>query len=234
MALPVISSSDFVGWLKISADTFQAAKLQRYIDRFYISYLRKILGYQASKEIIDNDPLFDKWVDVLNGVYYYNISCDGYMQTTPLLDIIKGLIYFEFVRDNFISTNTGLVKNTNENSTNLTGVESNYAALNRFNDAVAGVNDLLLPFFDNYQDYTVAITGFVDNGGDSYTIQTASTLYLIDGDTVKIDDTEYTVSNVITDTSFDITSTVATSFDGDYIHSPFDYVPNLELQFITV
>ena len=50
----------------------------------------------------------------------------------------------------------------------------------------------------------------------------------------RIDDTEYTVSNVITDTSFDITSTVATLFDGDYIHSPFSYVPNLELQFITV
>jgi hypothetical protein len=35
MALPNILPSNFEGWIKISADTFQQDKLQQYIDLFY-------------------------------------------------------------------------------------------------------------------------------------------------------------------------------------------------------
>ena len=73
MALPSIIRADFTGWIKISADTFQAAKLQDYIDKFYPIYLRSVLGAEAVKDITDN-AVSQKWLDILNGVYYFNIS----------------------------------------------------------------------------------------------------------------------------------------------------------------
>lgn len=234
MALPTITPADFVGWIKISADTFQQVELQGYINRFYSRYLYKVLGADAVMEITDNDPIFQKWSDILNGVVYFNTRLDKNIQLDPLLEKVRQFIYFEFVRDDFLNTNTGNVRNLNENSIQLAPIETSAIATSRYNDGIDYVNCQLLDFLANYQTIEHDITGFIDNGGNSYTIETDSTFYLVEGDTVTIDRVEYVISNLIVDTSFDIVSTDATSFEGVYSFKPFENVPNCPLEYIVV
>ena len=103
---------------------------------------------------------------------------------------------------------------------------------NKYNRAMSAVNDELKPFIDNYTDYQGTIDSFVDNGGGSYTINSSDTIYLADGDTVSINSVEYTVSNLIDNTSFDISGEAGLSFFGFYVYNPFESVDFTIQQYI--
>ncbi|MHC5059126.1 MAG: hypothetical protein ACYTKD_31110 [Planctomycetota bacterium] len=225
MALPIISPSNFEGWIKISADTFQQDKLQQYIDLFEETYFIFFLGAEATKEIIDTASLPEKWADILGGVYYHNIEYDALMKLNGLTNKVKQCIYFEYVRDNFISTSTGKNRNLNENANRLSTHEVNAVARSRYNNSIDYNNRELTQYLTNYIDFEQPIIGFIDNGGDSYTIQTNATKYLADGDTVKIKNEEFTISNLVDNTSFDIVSPETSSFEGVYLSNPYSIVP---------
>lgn len=232
MGLPNITPSNFEGWIKISADTFQQDKLHQYIDLFEETYFVFFLGAGATKEITDSVSLPEKWTDILGGVYYHNIECDSLMKLNGLTNKVKQCIYFEYVRDNFISTSTGKNRNLNENASRLNAYEVNAVARNRYNNSISYNNNELIAFLKNYTDFEQPITGFIDNGGNSYTIETNATKYLSDGDTIKIKNEEFTISNLVANTSFDIVSTETSLFEGVYISNPFEIVPISEKQSI--
>jgi hypothetical protein len=127
------------------------------------------------------------------------------------------------VSDNFVPTNAGMKKPLGENSDRPSDASIARSVQNRYNVGVLEMIEILA-FIDNYKDFSQAIDSVTDNGGGSYTINTTATKYLADGDTVKIDGQEYEVSNVVADTSFDITSTSATSFTGVYLSNPYESV----------
>jgi hypothetical protein len=234
MAIPTLSSSDFRGSLGISQDNFGG--LDYYITEFYSNvdsagnYIREFVGEDALQEI--NASSDQKWTDLMEGVTYLN--SDGIKaRFAGVKEMCKNVVFFQYVRDDYTPANTGFVQNMNENGMRLDSQKVYQKAAVKYNHSIKINNEQLLCFLSTYEDYEGQITGTVDNGGGSWTIQTDSTLYLSDGDTVTINQIDYTVSNVVDNVSFDIVSTESV-FPDSYTYSPFDAVLATYKEFIVV
>lgn len=230
MSLPIILPSDFSGWIKISTNGLaRDERLQEYIDLFYDKYLRLIIGDVAYTDIINND--FQKYNDLLNGVTYLNenknVICD------PLLDVIKNCIYVEYQRDNFDNAGVGKVKPNESLSTSMNGTELSLISMTRWNEGNRKINGSISDFLEFYSEITNNITN-VSNAGSIYTIETNSTLYLDDGLNVLINGVKYQVSNVIENTSFDITLDTPIIFPSTYSYKPFELIELCEIGIMTV
>ncbi len=223
MAIPTLSSSDFIGSVGLSQDNF--GSLTDYINEFYndgdspSNYIREFLGEGALQEVIASTA--QKWTDIMEGVTYVN-SEGVKARFSGVRDMCKNVVFFQYVRDDYIPSSTGLVQNMNENSSMLDSVKVYQKAGLKYNQSIMANNNQLPCFLSTYDNYRVDITGISDIGGGSLSIETNSTLYLYDGDTVAINGTDYVVSNVIEDASFEITSSLITA--DNYVHSPFSLV----------
>lgn len=230
MALPVIDIATFKGWVKISGNEFKDEKLTDYITLFEEEYLRDIIGDSAFLALVDRP----KWVDLLAGVDYTNLDGDKKRNTGITVQLTK-FIYFEFIRDDFSSSQVGKVKADNENSTKLTGDEVGAVVRARYNSGVRALHESVFDFLENYEVINEPITGFVDNTDNTYTINVAKTLYLIDGDTVTIGGVDFVISGLVADTSFVIDAgAVGLSFSGNVTYSPYELVEFDPLVFSTI
>ena len=223
MALPEINSAQFVGEIKIVLNP-AGNDFQPYIDQNYESYVCDVIGAEATNEIKTTTTLPQKWNDLFNGVYYYNVSLKKWLRTRGLTYAVLRIIYFEYVGDDHVSTMVGNVRGDEEVSTRLNPYEEGLNTAKKYNHAQMSVNSELSLWFDNYRSFEGNIDSFVDNGGGSYTINSASTIYLANNDKVKIGNIEYTVSNVVDDVSFDISGNTGLSFSGKYVYNPFEKV----------
>ncbi len=221
MALPIISISDFKGWLKISTNGLnREERLQEYIDLFYHSYLRKIIGDAAFLDAEQND--YSKYNDLLNGVNY--VDSDGKkVINNGLLDVVKSCIYVEYQRDNFDNAGTGKVKPNASLSTPMTGTELSLISVSRWNRAECSLLESVYPFLRNYAKITNDILN-VSNVGNTFTILTDNTLYLDNGNEVEINNVKYVVSNVVANVSYDIQADLNTVFPATYYYKPFELV----------
>lgn len=198
MALPVISPDNFTGWTEIVANSFKEEKLQEYIDLFSEKYLRQIVGAAVYADI--SSQTRQKWVDLLDGIDY--VDADG--KRKHHVGLVKSLIYFiyfEFVRDNFTSTQTGQVKGDAENSVRAAPLEVAEIARSRFNLGASLVNESTPPFLEANQEFDEEVTGSIDEGDNTYTLSVAITKYIEAGDSVNINGTDYTVTVVVEDTA---------------------------------
>lgn len=205
MALPAITAAEFIGYLRISTNQFTQEKLQNYIDDLYPEMVRKVLGDAALHDIEnDPDPLADKWTAIFNGYVYENK--DGYnIGLIPFKKMVIDMIYFEYQRDDFQATIAGNVKSAQENSDALTRDQNNGRAKLRYNRASRNINCSLYPFLEHFNVLDADITG-ITNVGTTYTVEVDYTEFLEVGDTVSIDRVGYTVTAVVTNTSFDVES----------------------------
>lgn len=228
MALPLLTYTDFTGALKLSVGfTEQEDVLNEYIAREYPILMREILGNEA-KETIEGfdwvtEPLVipQKWQDLIFGVSYDNIKRDRNVRYYGFQEIALPILYFLYNRDLALLSNTGFVRNENENSFNSAQPFINSVVSRVYNEGIRLNNESLIPFINNYTDYQSVISSIVDNTG-TLTINTSDTIYLADGDTVTINDSDYVISNLVDNTSFDITSSL---IDADtFTYSPFDIV----------
>jgi len=234
MSIPVINATSFIGWNKITGNQFRDDKLLEYITLFEEEYMRMILGDGAFLEIEGDAVPLQKWTDLMDGVDYTNLDGDK-KRNTGITDQLIKFIYFEFIRDNFASTQVGKVKSSNENSVLLTGDEVGAVVRARYNSAVRALHESIFLFLENYEQIDEPITGFVDNTDNTYTINVASTLYLIDTDTVTIGGNEFVVSGLIANTSFVISAgSVGLSFSGNATYKPYEVVEFNPLIFTTI
>jgi len=234
MAIPVINKASFVGWNKITGNQFREDKLLEYITLFEQEYMRMILGDSAFLEIEADTLPRPKWTDLMNGVDYTNLDGDN-KRNTGITDQLIKFIYFEFIRDNFASTQVGKVKSSNENSVILTGDEVGSVVRARYNSAVRALHESIFLFLENYEQIDEPVTGFVDNADNTYTINVAKTLYLIDADTITIGGTNFIISGLVVDTSFVIDAgAVGLSFTGDVTYKPYEIVEFDRLIFSTI
>jgi len=232
VALPVINIASFTGWVKISRDRFDEVGLTEYITLFTEEYLRRILGDSAFLEINSVDR--QKWTDLLNGVNYTNVDDDN-KKNTGITDQLTKFIYFEFIRDDFSGSQVGKVKAINENSAKLTGAELGAVVRARYNSGVRTLKESVFDFLENYEFINEPITGFVDNTDNTYTINVAKTLYLINADTVAIGGVDFVISGLVSNTSFVIDAgAVGLSFSGDAVYSPYELVEFDSLEFSTI
>lgn len=213
MALPTITAASFEGWIKIVANQFKEDDLNLYVDLFLAEYLRLIVGDAAFADI--EAQTRQKWTDLLEGVDY--VDADGNRKhfgglTAPL----TYFIYFEFVRDNFTSTQPGQVKGDSENSINSPDLAVLNVARSRFNKGVSLVNNTLPSFLEANEEFEETVTASNDEGDNTYTLSIPNTKYLEAGDTVAIDGTDYTVTAATVDTSIVIDAgQLGLDFTGD-------------------
>jgi len=218
MALPTLTVSDFTGSLLVNSQT---ELFTQYIAEQYPEIVRDCLGGGAYADI--STTIKQKWTDLFSGGAYTVFSNDTIAWNDGLTVAVKNFLYSSIKGDDFVPTNTGLVRALNENSTALAETQTARLAQKRYNSGVLAMQSVAC-FIANYANFAQPITGYVDNGGGSFTIDTTATKYLSNGDTVIIEGTEYVVSNVVSNASFDIASIQATTFDGDYISNPYAIV----------
>lgn len=202
MALPEIVAADFIGLIKLTADTYTQPQLQAVIDEVYPEFVREILSDAAYIEIRDAVTLPDKWADVMNGNTW--LDSDGKQKiNTGLSNMVRYWIFLIWQQDhNLVNTSVGNVQNLNENATGATRGDVSALAARRYNKAIGWLHDELYPFLCEYAKVTEAVTNAVDLGG-SYQLTVDATTYLEEGETVTVDNIEYTAANV-TATTFDI------------------------------
>ena len=221
MSFPITVPADYVGYLAISKNPFKEDKFEAYIAKAEPDIIKYLLNEQAFIEIRDASVLPERYDDLINGTGWTDTQGDS-RNLTGLKTILLHFIYYRFVADNWQHTITGTTQNKNENSEKFPDGANKQAVYNRYNYGIDLYYDELIPFISEFMKITENITGFVDNGGGSYTIQTASTKYLADGDIINYDNVEYVVSNVVTDTSFDINTGVAgQTISGTYYYQPY-------------
>jgi len=218
MALPTLTVSDFTGSLLANSQT---ELFTQYIAEQYPQIVRDCLGGGAYADIATTTKA--KWTDLFSGGAYTVFSDDTVAWNDGLTVAVKNFLYSSLKGDDFVPTNTGGVRALNENSMALDPTQTARLAQKRYNSGVLAMQSVA-SFIANYANFAQPITGYTDNGGGSFTIDTSATKYLSNGDTVLIDGVEYVVSNVVSNVSFDIASAQATAFEGDYISNPYEIV----------
>jgi len=227
MAQLELTPSNFIGWERIVANDFKSEVLQSYIDTFYKKYLREIIGDEAYIAISSEDV--QKWTDLLEGVNYVDVNGKKRIYDGLKTSLVR-FIYFEFVRDNFTSTQVGKVSQANENSTSKEASEVVEVARSRYNEAVFCVQGLP-DFLEANEEISQEITGFVDNGGGDYTLNISSTKYLSDGNSITFEGSDYVVSNLVEDTSIDVNlGSAGLTPSGSVSWKPYEEVSFCEIE----
>lgn len=229
MALPVINIDNFVGWVKIVANQFKEEDLDEYVTLFREQYLRQIVGDAAYSDI--DTQTRQKWTDLLDGVNY--VDADGKRRHhNGLVKPLVYFIYFEYVRDNFTATQVGRVKGKSENSERANDLEVLNVSRSRYNNGIRLINDSMPCFLEANKEFKEEITASLDNADNTYTLSIPNTKYLEAGDTVEIDDQEYTTISVTADTNIVIDAgQTGLDFTGDQvIWEPYVDVEFCELE----
>jgi hypothetical protein len=223
--LPIITTSDFTGYINLSQNSFKTGDLDLYINTFYPQIVDDFLGVAATTEIQNlADPLPQKWIDLFNGIgTYFNICQEKVLRQPVMLDVVKKVLYFYWLRDDSVNTTSGESFNSVENATMLNRSQLASNAKQRYNAAVTYFNSQVKDFIENYIDYTVNIDSITDLGGMLLQINMTDAIYLADGDTVEIDKNEYVISNLDPNVSFRITASFS-SVPTKFIYNPFEVV----------
>lgn len=124
----VIQISDFQkGEYRIPTTSFQEDSLQEYIDKYERHYLIRLFGRELYDlfiaDLVSGVPQTQRFVDVFNETTFQD-DCD-FCDSYGIKEMLKGFIYFHYVRHTFTRNTTNGVKQTkSENSDSLQNVSS--------------------------------------------------------------------------------------------------------------
>lgn len=218
----ILTIADFVGLHYTAEKAFPTDKLNDFIEECQEDTLRSVLGDEMANEVQTTLPTLEsKYNDLINGILWTDKNGIVY-KNAGLKKVLLGFTYFKLVGDNFTNSSTGMVRNHNENSSRLAPGQVTHNVNSRYNRASLLYDNDIWPFLRYYRQSSAIVTSSVDNTG-TYTLTVPNTLYLENEDIVTIGNTEYIASNVILNTSFDITeATAGLDFSGDtYKWEPF-------------
>ncbi len=232
MALPNISSTDFVGPLKIVANEFKSVDLDQYADTYTEEYLNRILGEAAVIDIAAQT--LTKWTDILDGVDYVDVNGKR-RRFEGLVKSLLNFIYFEFIRDSATPTQAGKMKAKASNSERASGAYLYNLCILKYNTGVRIVNTLS-DFLEANERIEENITTSVDNADGTYTIGLPSTRYLSTEENIIIGGSSYEVTAVTADTNATIdVGTTGLDFAGDPTYwEPFGEVEFCKMKYATL
>ena len=221
--MSITLTSDFTGEVNISKNKFTVADLQAYIDRVEEDVLKKMLGdtlYLTFKaDSFGNDAgSRDRFKELLNGLEYTDPSDSAYtIDYVGLKRMLRLFVYAEYLPEQaYQNTIIGEVEGSSRNAFNTSITKVNETAEDRQRLAV-DLYDAAQRFISDYNDKEYIPSSIVDQTGNVYLVSLGSTKYIQDGDSIDIDGTDYVVSNLVTDTSFEISETSGTVFPSDSI-----------------
>jgi hypothetical protein len=219
--MSITLTSDFTGEVNISKNKFTVADLQAYIDRVEEDVLKKMLGdtlYLTFKaDSFGNDAgSRDRFKELLNGLEYTDPSDSTYtIDYVGLKRMLRLFVYAEYLPEQvYQNTIIGEVEGSSRNAFNTSITKVNETAEDRQRIAV-DLYDAAQRFISDYNDKEYIPSSIVDQTGNVYLVSVSDTKYIQDGDSIDIDGTDYVVSNLVTDTSFEISETSGTVFPSD-------------------
>ena len=131
-----VTATSFINKFETTQNEFDTAKLTAYIDRYETITLIELFG----KELYDlyvigiagGDPIYE----FLRDAFTVQLDCGTILDSNGVDDIILGIVYFYYHRDNYTQQSiNGGVKNTGENSTNVSVFVSNIQS--RWDEAIS-------------------------------------------------------------------------------------------------
>lgn len=208
-----IEIADFVGEIELSANRFDTANFDSYIERYKTKYGNELLGSQLYKSLLDSTS--DKYDELLSGTTYEYIDEKtkqlSYDYHQGFLYVLKYLIYFHIVADDFTMSDSGAVMNKNDNAVQVSGYS---IARDRFNKAVETYRKVV-DFIERLGTIEYSCTSTEDAPG-VYALTIQGLAYIEDGDTITANGVEYEASNVLfdgSDTLFNISGGDGLTFD---------------------
>jgi hypothetical protein len=216
--MAITQASDFVGEVNIAQNKFTVGDLNEYIERIEEKQLKCLLGdtlYLLFKaDSFGNDASSrDRYKELLNGLQYTDPKDDEFIvDYVGLKRMLRLFIYSEYLPEQvYQNTIVGEVEGSSRNAFNTTIAKVNDTAEDRQRKGV-DLYDSAQKFIcdNNEKEYTPS--SIIDQTGNVYLVSVSTTKYIQDGDTVSINGKDYVVSNLITDTSFEITETSGTVF----------------------
>ena len=213
-----LTPSDFTGKYELHTGMYDTAKLQSYINKYEMRYLRALLGVTLYNEFISDlstanvpkSPNFQKifysFSEDIN--MYFMLESDG------MLEMLKGFIYFEYSKDQMMQQTTyGGVQQTAENSKVLNTLQT--LIYNRYNEGIRtyrAIQDYILlnTTLPTSQAVNLSLggagTGYVTaNGiptfggtGSGCFVNVVALAGLVTGVTISNGGTGYTIGDVLT------------------------------------
>ena len=120
--MAIVTSTDFVGEFQISSDKFSKEKLDLYIARYENLFINRLLGCELAKLFIDDldngVPQDPKFVAIFEP-FCKQDECGNMYESSGMKDMLIGMIYFEFVKNNnsYVSTGGNKAKKTENSKT---------------------------------------------------------------------------------------------------------------------
>jgi len=231
MITQVVLYTDMIGYKSLSipsTDDYQDFNAIALDTQNFVS--KELLGdelYNAFSTDLDagsGTPTEQKWLDLLNGVTWTDVvnPSDTTENVIRNNEGLKGswkyFVYREWLNQApFVSNFTGKSVNNAINGEPLGRQSLNIETENRYNQGV-DIYETVRKFVEYYKEYSVEYTSIVESPAGTYTVNLTDTTYIKDGDYITIDnDTRYTISNLIADTSFTFTATAGTVFWNDEV-----------------
>jgi hypothetical protein len=182
--LPNYTIDEFKGIIALSMNRFDASDNFVAYERTYVNtYVNLLLGGKVYNEIKTTDKL--KWTALFEEGSYINGYYVGFST------VLKYLIYFHIVRDDFTMSDVGAVINHNENSKKV----SQYGiAKDRYNKAVVYLSEVYKYIDASVFEYTATTT---DLGSGTFLIEidAPTRTFLEDGEFIEVDKVLYPIRN---------------------------------------
>lgn len=151
----ILTLADFeTGKSKVNYNTYQESDFEAYIDRYEREYLIELLGVTEYNSFIADltggVPTSSQYLTIFNPlateINDMNIVTDG------IKEMLKGFVYFHWVRDNMTEqTTVGSKRTQSENSENISGTSAMIQS--RFNDSVEDFLSIQYYIEQNESDY---------------------------------------------------------------------------------
>lgn len=212
----ILLNTDFVNDTKIANNQFTDGVIDECIVRNQQRFLTLLLGDDLYLKFGGElpTPTREEYTELLNGVVYVDPN-DSLSRNVDFVGIKKMLRYFTYydcvINSGFEHSIVGITTGSSRNALTADRAVVNGLAENKYNEAV-NLYNAAFKFIDDIQDQSYATTSIVDNVDGTFTVNLTSTKYILNGDTVTINGTDYVVSSVVVDTSFDINETIGTVF----------------------
>lgn len=199
MSLPITTKEDYKGRVRIS--TQKGSQFDEYIAYFERYYLKTLINVETYNGIKDNDPLQQKYIDLIDGVQYVD-DCGDLIDFEGLKPVLLRFIYSKYNSDNFQTSIGGNVSSSNENSSVLKA-ENTIIVAQRYNEAVDMYKNDVYKFLKEFECIEKSIENDIQGAG-FHIIFVDETKYIYTGDKVTIDNTEYNVIDVPNSTEIHI------------------------------
>jgi len=129
--MSIVLLTNFVGKYELSITEESGLKIQQYIDRLEVGFLRELFGLELYN--LWNGSALPIYTDLTVPLVFQ--ECGKIWESKGIIDMLTGFIYFEYSRDAYTQqTIDGAQKNEGENSLNSSFTMANLQG--RYSDAL--------------------------------------------------------------------------------------------------